>query len=60
MEQKIIHITESDKFIINMALVSYVEQQRAEPKAQSEQLIKLAISALDKLNNETFEYSELN
>jgi len=60
MEQKIIHITEIDKLVINLALLAYIEQLKNEPNEQSEMLIKNSAAVLDKLNNETFEYSELN
>lgn len=60
MEQKIIHITETDKLVISLALLAYIEQQKAEPNEQSEHLIKYSAAVLDKLNYETFEYSELN
>ena len=60
MYQKIIHITEIDKIVINLALLAYIEQLKNEPNEQSEMLIKNSAAVLDKLNNETFEYSELN
>ena len=60
MYQKIIHITEIDKLVINLALLAYIEQLKNEPNEQSEMLIKNSAAVLDKLNNETFEYSELN
>lgn len=50
MEQKIIHITESDKLVISLALLAYIEQQQAEPNEQSEHLIKYSATVLDKLN----------
>jgi len=60
MEQKIIHITEIDKLVINLALLAYIEQLKNEPNEQAEILTKNSAAVLDKLNNETFEYSELN
>ena len=60
MYQKIIHITEIDKIVINLALLAYIEQLKNEPNEQAEILTKNSAAVLDKLNNETFEHSELN
>ena len=50
MEQKIIQITETDKLVINLALLAYIEQQKAEPNEQSEYFIRCSAAVLDKLN----------
>ena len=60
MYQKIIHITEIDKLVIHLALLAYIEQLKNEPNEQAEILTKNSAAVLDKLNNETFEHSELN
>jgi len=50
MEQKIIQITETDKLVINLALLAYIEQLKNEPNEQSEHLIKYSAAVLNKLN----------
>jgi hypothetical protein len=50
MEQKIIHITEIDKLVINLALLAYIEQLKNEPNEQAEILTKNSAAVLDKLN----------